>query len=63
MRGAILPVPQYVMAWCLVMRRYNFTFCYSSCQKYLEYEGTALARATGALYIQDTPLVIQQVPL
>jgi len=27
MRGAILPLPQYVfMAWCLVKHRNNFTF-------------------------------------
>jgi len=26
MHGAIPPLPQYVMAWCLVKHRDNFTF-------------------------------------
>jgi hypothetical protein len=26
MRGAIPPLPQYFMAWCLVKHRGNFTF-------------------------------------
>jgi len=30
MSGAILPLPQYAFkAWCLVKRRYNFTFIFT----------------------------------
>jgi len=31
MRGAIPPIPQHVMAWCLVKQRDNFTFYPQSC--------------------------------